>query len=222
MKLLCLLSGGIDSPVAAARMLKLGHEVAFIHFHSATAGAHGATSKVLQLIQALADRFDKPLTAYLVPFLPIQLELIKHIPSKWRMLAYRRMMFKIAATIAKQNGYEAFVTGDNLAQVASQTLENLNVIYTAADPDLPVLTPILGNDKVETINEAKKLGTYELSILPYEDCCSFLIAKHPATKAHPEQLEALEAKLDITKLVQQAAATAHKTTLSPKPLAKEL
>ena len=204
-KLVSLISGGIDSPVAAFRMFKRGCTIAFVHFQNHTANKKIVKDKVQKLVQVLTKyQFNSKL--YLVPFEALQKQIIANIPSKYRMIVYRRFMFRIAEQVLKREKAKGFVTGDSLAQVASQTLENLNVIYEATN--YPILSPLIGSDKQEIINLAQKIGTYEISILPYSDCCSFLIAKHPETRAKIEEIKSLEKAFDIEKLVSEALSKA--------------
>ncbi len=196
-KLLALISGGIDSPVAAWKMRKLSNDVSFVHFHNYTPQQAAVRQKIIDLIKVLGGG-----KLFMVPFREAQLEVVKHVPAKFRMIIYRRLMYSIAAEIAKKENAAALVTGDNLAQVASQTLDNMFVINAAAS--MPVHRPLLGADKNETVAAAKKIGTYEISIRPYSDCCSFMIAKRPETHSKLELIENLEKNLDVEKLVEEA------------------
>ncbi len=197
-KVLALISGGIDSPVAAYLMMKRGCSVKFIHFFNDAINSQGALEKINELIKILSQ-YNKNTRLHVVPFKDVQFEIIKLIPSQYRMIVYRRMMFRIAEVIARREEAKALVTGDNLAQVASQTLSNMGVIRNATS--MLTLTPVLGMDKQEIIDRAKVIGTYETSIQPYEDCCSFYIAKHPEIKGNLEKIEELEKKLDIKNLI---------------------
>lgn len=201
MKLIALISGGIDSPVAAWQMMDLGCKVILVHFHNYTATDATVKEKIIKLAEVLS-KYQPKIKLYLVPFKDIQTEIIKFVPSKMRMIITRRMMLRIASKILEKEKAKALITGDNLAQVASQTLENINVIYRAAKHT--ILTPLLGENKEDIIKTAKKIGTYELSILPYSDCCSFLVDKHPETKAKLEKVEAVEKNLKINKLMNNA------------------
>lgn len=193
MKLLCLLSGGIDSPVAAYLMQKQGCEIVLVHFQPAN---QNGDNKIIKLAQVLAAHSGKPVKLYLVPFKQVQYELIKHVDASYRMLAYRRAMLRMADMIKQQEHAAGIITGDSLGQVASQTVENLHCIYSVTKTLL--ITPLLGMDKKEIIVISKKIGTYEISILPYEDCCSFLISPHPATKAKKQVVEQQEPDLITT------------------------
>lgn len=206
MKLIVLLSGGIDSPVAAQMMQQQGADIVLVHFHHQTMQQVGVKSKVMELVKTLASHAGKPIKLYMIPFKEIQQKLITVVPAEYRMIVYRRMMMLIADQILEKENADGFVTGDNLAQVASQTLENLQVVYSITNKK--ILTPLLGFDKIEIINHAKEIGTYETSILPYEDCCSFLVAKHPVTKAKQKDVDAVEIKIDKKELVENAINSA--------------
>jgi thiamine biosynthesis protein ThiI len=188
-KVVALVSGGIDSPVAAFLMMKRGCEVVLLHFFNETLHSLKVRGKIISLAERLAH-FQGELKLYMVPFGSLQREIIRAVPARYRMLVYRRTMMKLAEEIARLEGAKALVTGDSLAQVASQTLENLRLIYEATR--YPVLAPLIGSDKEETIALARKIGTYEISILPYEDCCSFMVAPHPETHGRPEVIAELE------------------------------
>jgi len=160
---IALLSGGIDSPVAI-HLMQNRLEITAVHFHQMPLTDEKENEKVKELVKLLG--IEK---LYLVPFEEIQKEIIKFVPSKYRMIVYRRFMFKIAEKILENENAGAFVSGDNLAQVASQTLGNLNTIFKAAS--FPVLSPLIGFDKDEIIKKAREIDTFNLSILPYQDCC---------------------------------------------------
>jgi len=212
MKVISLLSGGIDSAVSSYLMLKKGAEVVFVHFHNQTIQKKYVENKVVKTAKILSKFTKKKTKLYLVPFKQLQQEIIKAVPAKARMIVYRRVMFRIAEEILKKEKAKGFVTGDSMGQVASQTLDNLEVIYEAAKE--PVFTPLLGMDKVDIINIAKEIETFETSILPYSDCCSFLIAKHPETKAKLDKIKEMETKLDFKKLIKKAL---EETKIIPLP-----
>lgn len=184
-KVVSLISGGIDSPVAAFMMMKRGCEVVLAHFFNQTMHSPKVREKIKMLAEKLAE-YQGEIKLYMVPFQDIQMEIIKSTPPKLRMIVYRRSMMRMANLIAEKEGCKAVVTGDSLSQVASQTLENINVVYSSSR--LTVLPPLIGMDKEEIVNLAKKIGTYEISIMPYEDCCSFMIARHPETRAKIEEI----------------------------------
>ncbi len=192
-KVVAQISGGIDSPVAAFLTMKRGAEVVAAHFFNQTLHSPQVRKKILDLAKKLSEYHRIKL--YMVPFEEVQREIIRVIPAKYRMIVYRRSMMRMSNTIAKKEGAKAVVTGDSLSQVASQTLDNIKVIYAASD--LPVLPPLIGFDKEETIELAKKIGTYEISILPYEDCCTLMVAKHPETRAKLEDVERMESFADF-------------------------
>lgn len=202
-RVVALLSGGIDSPVAAARILRRGCEVVFVHFHSAPYVDRTSQEKARELVRRLVPRaLDARL--FLVPFAPVQRAIVTHVPPPPRVVLYRRMMMRIASEIARRIGAEALVTGDSLAQVASQTLKNLAVVEEAAS--LLVLRPLVGMDKLEVTEEAERLGTYEVSIEPDQDCCSLFTPKHPTTGARLPAIRAFEERLELAKLVEDALA----------------
>lgn len=186
-RVVALLSGGIDSPVASWLAMKRGCEVVFVHFYNET--LERDPRKARDIAKVLAE-LQGPTVLYTVPFAEAQNRIIAGCPSRLRMLLYRRLMARVAERVAAREKARALVTGDSLGQVASQTLENLAVLDRAVS--LPVLRPLLTYDKEETVRLAKRIGTYDLSIEPYGDCCSFLVAKHPETRADPERVEALE------------------------------
>lgn len=202
--LVSLISGGIDSPVASCMMMKRGARIIFVHFKNRTArGAEDGMDKIKSLIEAL-NKFQRRSKLYTIPFDEFQKEIIANIPSKNRMIIYRRFMLKTAEMIAKKENAKGIVMGDSVGQVASQTLENINAAYSAAN--FPVFTPLIGTNKQEIIDMAKKIGTYEISIIPYSDCCSLLAAKHPETKARPEEIISQEKNLEIDVAIKKILA----------------
>jgi thiamine biosynthesis protein ThiI len=207
-RILALLSGGIDSPVAAATLLRQGHQADLVHFWNSQLNATAVEGKIHRLAELLC-RFGAP-RLFIVPFKDAQLEIIKAVPADSRMIVYRRMMFQMATALALREGHTALATGDNLGQVASQTPANLRSIHAAAG--LPVYTPLLGEDKQDIIRKAQEYGTYETSILPYNDCCSYLIAKHPRTRSTPEEMEGFEQGIAVQGMVA-AALEAARTVL---------
>ena len=197
--LISLISGGIDSPVASYMMNKRGAKNIFAHFKNKMINNTG-DDKIENLVKELS-RFQGKSKLYIIPFEEFQKEIIAKIPSKNRMIIYRRIMFRLAEMIAKKENAKGFVTGDSLSQVASQTLENINVIYNTAN--YPVFSPLIGMNKQEIIDLAVKIKTYETSILPYQDCCSFLIAKHPETKAKLDEILKQEENLEIDEIAKR-------------------
>jgi thiamine biosynthesis protein ThiI len=200
-KVVSLISGGIDSPVAAWLAMKRGCKCIFIHFHNYTLYSDSVKNKITRLVKVLSD-YNGPTKLYIVPFAGIQQEIIKNVPSEVRMIAYRRAMLRIADQIRQETGGKAFVTGDSIAQVASQTLDNLDVIYSVVSK--PIIAPLIGYDKKETIKLAERLRTYEISILPYSDCCSAFIAEHPSLRSTSEELAACEKNLNFGLLAKNA------------------
>jgi thiamine biosynthesis protein ThiI len=202
-----LLSGGIDSPVAAYHMLKRGVKIIFAHFHSAPFTSPASAEKTKNLAKVLAS-FNPSQKAklYLVPFADIQREIMMKTPAKLRIIFYRRLMFKISEAIAAKENAKGLITGESLGQVASQTLENMGAISDSIA--LPVLRPLVGFDKKEIIKKAKEIGTYEISILPHEDCCSLFIPKHPETRAKLTEIKKAEEGFDAQLLAEKAVKNA--------------
>jgi tRNA uracil 4-sulfurtransferase len=196
-----LLSGGIDSPVAAYRMMRRGLRVDFVHFHSYPLVSAASREKACDLAAHLT-RYEARSTLMLVPFAEVQRAIVARAPRSLRVVLYRRFMLRIASALAAQVGAQALVTGESLGQVASQTLENMTVIERAAS--LPMFRPLVGMDKNEIINEARRLGTFETSILPDQDCCSLFVPAHPETRARLDQVEAAEAPFDVAQMVDDA------------------
>jgi thiamine biosynthesis protein ThiI len=204
-RVVCLLSGGIDSPVAAWRMMRRGCRVVFVHFHSYPILSRASQEKALQLARMLTA-FQFRTKLYLVPFGEIQQRVVLAVAPPLRVVVYRRLMMRIAEQIAGANRARALVTGEVVGQVASQTLENMATIGRVVS--LPVLRPLVGMDKEEIIAAAQRLGTYPISIVPDQDCCTLFTPRHPATKARPEDVERAETELPIEEMVRQAAHSA--------------
>jgi thiamine biosynthesis protein ThiI len=197
-----LLSGGIDSPVAAWRMMKRGCRVVFVHFHSVPYLPPTSQAKARALVERLTEwQYDSRL--HLVPFGEIQREVVLGVPPPLRVVVYRRLMVRIAETLARRSGALALTTGESLGQVASQTLDNIARIDEAAT--LPVLRPLIGMDKLEITTQAQRLGTFEISIEPDADCCTLFTPKHPTTRASAVEVAAAEARLDLDRLVATGA-----------------
>jgi len=199
-----LLSGGIDSPVAAWRMMKRGCRVVFMHFHSVPYLPDTSQAKARALVERLTE-WQYASRLHLVPFGEIQREVVLSVPGPARVVVYRRLMVRIAEAIARREGAPALVTGESLGQVASQTLENISAIDVVAAG--PVFRPLIGTDKIEITDEAKRLGTYEISIEPDADCCTLFVPKHPLTRMTVADADAAESRLDIPRLVATGAAT---------------
>ncbi|NNG66044.1 tRNA uracil 4-sulfurtransferase ThiI [Caldanaerobacter subterraneus] len=193
-----LLSGGIDSPVAAWMMMKRGVEVEAVYFHSPPYTSDRAKEKVVDLCKVLSQ-YGRGMRLHVVHFTDLQLEIYEKCPARLTTIIMRRMMMKIAEKIAQQNGSLALITGESLGQVASQTIESLYV--TNSSVSLPVFRPLIGMDKREIIDIAQKVGTYEISIRPYEDCCTIFVPKHPATKPKLEKVLEAEEKMDYQKFI---------------------
>jgi len=194
-----LLSGGIDSPVAAWRMMKRGCRVVFVHFHSVPYLSPTSQAKARALVERLTE-WQYASRLYLVPFGEIQREVVLSVPPPARVVVYRRLMVRIAEAIGRRAGALALATGESLGQVASQTLENIAAIDAAAS--LPILRPLVGMDKLEITGEAQRLGTFEISIEPDADCCTLFTPRHPATRMKDGDVRAAEARLDLDRLVQ--------------------
>lgn len=210
----CLLSGGIDSPVAAWRMMKRGCRVHFVHFHSYPIVSTASQEKARRIVQVLTP-FQLRSRLLLVPFGEIQRRIVVNVPPPLRVVVYRRFMLRIAERLARRTGARALVTGEVVGQVASQTLENLAVIDAVAT--MPVLRPLVGMDKEEITVEARRLGTYEISILPDEDCCRLFTPAHPATRARIEEVERAEAALSVEEMVAEAADAAERLDFGVEP-----
>jgi thiamine biosynthesis protein ThiI len=204
-KVLVLISGGIDSPVAAWRMIRRGCRAYFVHFHSYPVLARTSQDKVRQLVERLTTHQLRS-RLFLVPFASVQQQVVLSVPPALRVVIYRRLMLRIAEGLAARTGSQALVTGDVIGQVASQTIENLAVIERAAT--LPILRPLVGFDKEEITREAQALGTYDVSIVPDQDCCTLFTPAFPATRASLAVVERAERALDIDRLVTDAAAEA--------------
>jgi len=199
-KVACLLSGGIDSPVSTARIMKRGADAVFIHFHSHPHTTLASQEKVRDLAGQVVPPGHR-VRLYMVPFAPTQNRIITECPARLRVILYRRYMVRAAEAIAHKEGARALVTGDSLGQVASQTLENLHTINAVAT--LPILRPLVGMHKAEIIRDAQQLGSFETSIEPHDDCCSYLMPPRPATRSTPEQLEAAEKNLDTESEIRE-------------------
>ena len=207
----CLISGGIDSPVAAYRMMKRGCLASFIHFSGRPLVSRASEEKVHELVRHLTTfQYDSRL--YVIPFGAIQREIILSAPAPLRIVLYRRMMIRIAEELARKEQCWALVTGDSLGQVASQTPQNLCVIEAAAE--LPILRPLIGMDKREIIDEARRLGTYETSIEPDQDCCKLFVPPHPSTKTRLDDVLKVERMIDVSDLVKRGVENAELTELS--------
>ena len=200
-KALLLLSGGIDSPVAGWMMAKRGVEIEAVHFYSYPYTSERAKDKVIQLTKILA-RYCYRINLHIVPFTEIQLEINEKCPQDQITIIMRRCMMTISERIAEKTGSQALVTGESMGQVASQTIQSLAV--TNAIVKMPVFRPLIGMDKNEVIEIARKIDTFETSILPYEDCCTVFVAKHPKTKPKLEEIIKYEEGLNLEELISKA------------------
>ena len=207
---MCLLSGGIDSPVAAYMMAKRGMEIECVHFFSYPYTSQLAKDKVLELAR-LVTRYAGRMTVNIVSFTQIQEAIRDNCPEEFFTLIMRRFMMEISQRIAKGDGCGALITGENLGQVASQTMEAMTV--TGAVVDIPIFMPLIGMDKEEIVTIARKIGTLDTSILPYEDCCTVFTPKHPKTKPTLGQLLNAETNLNREELILQALESVEKITV---------
>lgn len=201
-RMVCLLSGGFDSAVAAYKMMRRGAHVNFVHFWGGGAlpgesSVHVARNLVERLVP-----YQFTARLYLVPFEPIQREIVRSAPEQYRLLLYRRMMLRIAERIARRNHAQAIIAGDSLGQVASQTLQNM-VAVGAASP-MPVFRPLAGDDKQEILTLARRIGTFEISEEPFHDCCPLFLPRSPALYASAADLEEAETALNVIELAKQA------------------
>ena len=198
-RVVSLISGGFDSPVAAYRMMQRGCRLMFVHFHSAPYQDKTSQEKVRQLVTMLT-RHQFASRLYLVPFGEIQRQIVAAVARPLRVVLYRRMMLRIAEAIARKEKAKALVTGESLGQVASQTLDNMSVIQQAAR--LPILRPLVGMDKQEIIDQARRIGTFDISSIPDQDCCQLFVPNHPATKARFADVEEDETRFDVKEMLR--------------------
>ena len=196
-----LLSGGLDSPVSSWMMARRGVELEMVHFVSPPYTSQQAQDKVLELARLLTAYCGR-MIVHIVPFTEIQEEIRKNCPEEYFTLIMRRFMMRLAEAVAKKAGAKALITGESLGQVASQTMMALGV--TEDVTTMPVLRPLIGMDKVEIIRISREIGTYETSILPYEDCCTVFTPRHPATRPNLEDVRKAESTLDVDALVAKA------------------
>ncbi len=213
---LVLLSGGIDSPVAAYRMMRRGLRLSFVHFHSYPLLSRASWEKACELAELLA-RYQSRAALILVPFADAQRQIVARVERPLRVVLYRRLMMRIAGRLAPKLRATALVTGESLGQVASQTLDNMAIIGEAAP--IPVLRPLVGMDKNEIVQQARELGTFEISILPDQDCCTLFVPRNPETHARPSQVDAAESRLDLARMVEEACTRAERVDFTfPAPL----
>ena len=209
---LLLISGGIDSPVAGYMVAKRGVSIETIHFFSHPYTSEHAKQKVISLLSILA-RYCGNIRMHVVPFTKIQMEIYEKCPEEELTIIMRRFMMKISERLAEKLHCSALVTGESVGQVASQTMDSL--ICTDKSVDMLVLRPLVGFDKVEIIEYSEKIGTYETSILPYEDCCTVFTPKHPVTKPRLERIEKSEKRLEVEALIEEAMAGIERIDIGP-------
>ncbi len=200
-KVVAMLSGGLDSPVAAFLMMKRGCEVILTHFQNRNEMTTSVEDKIQQLGEQLAH-FQVKTVLHIIPFGELQREIIKHVKASQRMLIYRRIMLRMTARVARKARARMIIMGDSLSQVASQTYDNLAATY--ADTEMPVLSPLIGMDKQEIMDISRRIGTFDISSLPYEDCCTFFVPRHPELRGTAEMLRESEEGMDLKPLVQTA------------------
>ncbi len=203
-RVVSLLSGGIDSPVATWELAKRGASVTAVHFHGQPYSDPSSARQAARLAQHLAPWLGE-VDLWLVPFGDVQAEIVTSAPAELRTILYRRFMMRIAESIALSVGAEALVTGESLGQVASQTLPNMRAIDVVVDT-MPVLRPLVGRDKIEIEALARRIGTYDISVDPHQDCCVLFAPRQAATRARLPELEAAEAGLDVATLVEKSLA----------------
>ena len=200
-KVAVMLSGGIDSPVAAWQMMKRGCQAMFVHFHSYPLVDRTSMEKAVDLVDHL-NRHQYESNLFMVPLGEIQKQIILSCPPSYRVVLYRRFMVRITEALAKRNRAKAIVTGESCGQVASQTLENIAVVDNAAG--MPILRPLIGNNKEEIVDISQDIGTFSTSILPDQDCCTLFVPKHPETKADLDTVLRLEETLSVDEMVKEA------------------
>ncbi|MBO8170410.1 MAG: tRNA 4-thiouridine(8) synthase ThiI [Bacillaceae bacterium] len=212
-KAMLMLSGGIDSPVAGWLTMKRGVTVEAVHFHSYPFTSQQARDKVIELARIMS-RYSGRLKLHLVPLTEIQTLIRQRCPEDYTITIMRRMMMRITEKLAEKNGALAISTGESLAQVASQTMESMNTINRVVR--LPVIRPLVTMDKLEIMEIARKIGTYETSIQPYEDCCTIFVPKSPVTRPTPEKAEKFEQALEVEELVQDAVERTEVMWITPE------
>ena len=210
-----LLSGGIDSPVATWMMAKRGMMIEAVHYHSYPYTSERAREKVIELAQ-IVSQYTGRFKMHVINLLPIQEEIVKNCPEEETTIHVRCFMMRIAEKLAKEAECQALITGEDLGQVASQTAEAL--VVTDSVVSMPVFRPLIGMDKIEIMDRAQEIGTYEKSIEPYEDCCTVFLPKHPATKPRLEKILESESRLDIETLVNNAIASQEIVLIKPEDM----
>lgn len=204
-RLMCLLSGGLDSAVAAYKILRRGVRVNFIHFYGAPARPGEESPPIAREIVRQLTPYQGLSRLFLIDFDPIQRHIVEHAPDEFRLLLYRRMMLRIAEKVAWGHRCHGTITGDSIAQVASQTLPNMGAVNAVAK--MPVYRPLCGDDKQEIMATARRIGTYEISTEPFTDCCPLYMPRNPRVFSSIEELDEAEARLDADKLVRRAVET---------------
>ena len=207
-RLVCLLSGGFDSGVAAYKIIKRGVRLSFVHFYGAPARVGEDSPPIARELVRVLTPYQGASRLHLVPFADIQRQVVASAPEAFRILIYRRLMLRIAEKIAWRDKAHGVVTGDSIAQVASQTLQNMEAVNAAAR--MPVYRPLVGDDKQDILDLAKKIGTYEISAEPFTDCCPIYLPKSPRIFSSIRELDAAEIDLDVEALVRQGVAGSHK------------
>ena len=197
------MSGGFDSPVAAYYALKRGARCEFIHFHSYPFTNKASQDKVQQLVSVM-NNFQKKSTLFMVPFTNTQQEIVMVVPDRYRIIFYRRFMMRIAERLAQKRELKAIITGESLGQVASQTLENMAAVEQAIT--LPVLRPLIGFDKNEIMDVGRRIGTYDISVLPHDDACTRFMPRNPVIRAILNDVITIEKDLDVEGLVEKDLA----------------
>ena len=210
---LLMLSGGIDSPVAGYLSLKRGISIECLYFESPPHTSLEAKNKVLELVRILC-KYTNKIKIHIVPFTKIQEEIYKNNASNYMITIMRRMMYRISEEVAKKNDIKVIINGESIGQVASQTLESMSVINNVTN--MPVIRPVACLDKLEIIDISKKIGTYETSILPYEDCCTIFLPKHPIIKPVLEKCIDIENRFDYKSLIEDAINNIETITISEK------
>lgn len=212
-KAMVLLSGGIDSPVASYLMMKRGVHIEAIHFAAPPYTSQNAQEKVLKLASMISG-YQGEILVHVVPFTNLQLAIYQHADESYAITLMRRMMMRIASGLARKRHAQAIATGESVGQVASQTLESMQTINAVTN--MPILRPVVCMDKVEIIDLARKIGTYETSILPYEDCCTIFDPKNPATKPRIDRCEKYEARWDWQSMVQDCIDQCEEIVVRPE------
>ena len=216
-KVAVMLSGGIDSPVAAWQMMKRGCQAMFVHFHSYPLVDRTSMEKAVDLVEHL-NRYQYESNLFMAPLGEIQKKIILTCPPSYRVVLYRRFMVRITEVLARRNRAKAIITGESCGQVASQTLENIAVVDQSAG--MPILRPLIGHNKEEIVNMAQNIGTFTTSILPDQDCCTLFVPKHPETKADLDTVLRLEESLSVDEIVKDAVEnTERRNFASPEAAA---